>query len=486
MAQGMLVCGGCGATLRTNDPSPAGKLIRCPVCEIVFKVPVEKPSGHVQALRENELNCADCGATLQSDLPLLPGQFVQCPECTTIFRVPDTGSPSVKMGGKQEADRSRSPSSTIIQLRPSVFALKEEPLIEAEQVRPWDALPDEIRIEFRNEERAKRLSKRKRIAILVAAILTLACGLGSITLFIVFWQPERTSSPAAGNSTTPNQTAQTNPGPAITPPVRKESRVSRIESDDEEGLVESKSPGSKAERAPVQRHARRLGNEGFQETSGGSSSPAIGGEKIQLISMTGFVVTTGGHILTSAQVARDPAAVLVRIPNSEDLPAAQVVAVDEARDLALLRIKIPQGISLTPLPLDPQRELRRGESVTLLDYPSQDTRGAQLKGVIAQFGGPSQDQDSDLFQFESPRSSCRAGTPVCDTSGNVIAMVVTARGSRRTPEGEETALRARDLHRFLQDRIEGYGPIASFSGKKEWDEIEKAARASVVLVMGHK
>src|SRR5215470_2374545 len=96
----MLTCQGCGAALRTNDPSPAGKLIRCPVCRIVFKAPVTQSSTK-SSTREVEVNCADCGATLQADQALRPGQLVQCPKCTTIFRVPGSSirSPSASERG---------------------------------------------------------------------------------------------------------------------------------------------------------------------------------------------------------------------------------------------------------------------------------------------------------------------------------------------------------------------------------------------------
>src|SRR5262249_10642653 len=154
------------------------------------------------SLREDEVNCTDCGATLRSDQPLRPGELAQCPECTTIFRLPNLKLNQSSHSGtrrdvaqyfepwtprtKEEAkaDSFRQLHSGVIRLKLSVYGVRSDPPLEAELVRPWDSLPDEIALEQERERR--RSEQQKRMAILVTAISLAACIGVAVTLIIVF------------------------------------------------------------------------------------------------------------------------------------------------------------------------------------------------------------------------------------------------------------------------------------------------------------
>src|ERR671932_113141 len=83
-----LACPECGTTLRTADPSPAGKLIECPQRRCVFRAPGAAPQPPAAPPGETRVQCTHCGATLRSAQPLPPGRLVQCLTCKTIFPVP--------------------------------------------------------------------------------------------------------------------------------------------------------------------------------------------------------------------------------------------------------------------------------------------------------------------------------------------------------------------------------------------------------------
>jgi len=466
MSVTILTCKGCRAALRIKHPSPAGRLIRCPTCRIVFKAPADKPSESIDSLRDDEINCTDCGATLRSDEPLLPGQLAQCPECTTIFRLPNANvrqnSPSGDRSVAQyfepwtpltkedaTADSFRQLHSGVIRLKLSVYGVKLDPPIEAELLRPWDSLPDEIAIE---QERQRRHSRQQKHRTIFTTAICLALCLGVATALIIVSRMRKDAKSQSAEATEPAKSAVG----SSTPGAGKGTTAKRLEADAGERADQSKLPPSRATRQQVS---------GFADGQEG---------KIQLHSAIGFAVAPGGYILTTASAVRDPEAIAVRILNCDELPSARVTAVDEQHNLALIRIRIPDGAVLEPLPLNSQTELQGGDAVGSFRSSSAEAQGDSLKMALGLITAPAEQNVFSPFEFDVTDSS--AGAPVCDARGNVVGMT-TMPGS---------AFRARDLSRFLQDHIEGFRPITYHSQKKEWQDIEKMTRASVVLVLGHK
>src|SRR5262249_5914288 len=94
---------------------------------------------------------------------------------------------------------------------------------------------------------------------------------------------------------------------------------------------------------------------------------------------SGFVVAADGHLLTNHHVIAGPARILVRLPYGKELMAAEVIAQDEQRDIALLRLQGPAGGPLPSLPVAERRPLQRGEQVAAFGYPLGESLGAGLK-----------------------------------------------------------------------------------------------------------
>jgi len=120
-----------------------------------------------------------------------------------------------------------------------------------------------------------------------------------------------------------------------------------------------------------------------------------------------FAVHPGGLVATAAHVVAGAAALRVHLPDGADL-AAEVQALDEENDLAVLRIPRP-----TPdtLPLAPVDSGALGQRVFTLGFPALDVLGEDPKfteGVIAGLAGPSFLPKALLSPFRSSRGA-RAG-----------------------------------------------------------------------------
>jgi serine protease Do len=81
---------------------------------------------------------------------------------------------------------------------------------------------------------------------------------------------------------------------------------------------------------------------------------------------SGFVFDSHGHLATCSSVIQDATEVEVILASGRHLQA-QVVAVDEASDLAVLAI--PEEQAPAPLPLAPAGSLRAGDWVAAFGYP---------------------------------------------------------------------------------------------------------------------
>jgi serine/threonine protein kinase len=148
-------CSGCGATLRTNDPAPAGKLIKCPLCNTVaapFQADVPAPSQTALPGQQTvtEVACIRCGVVLKGPAPLPVGQLVQCLSCNTVFAVPPPTAP---------ADEP-SPSSAAPEI-------EDLPPAEEEEDRPKKTKREQPASEVRGQKsgvrgRPKRRKDRKR------------------------------------------------------------------------------------------------------------------------------------------------------------------------------------------------------------------------------------------------------------------------------------------------------------------------------------
>ncbi|RKG63142.1 trypsin-like peptidase domain-containing protein, partial [Corallococcus terminator] len=56
---------------------------------------------------------------------------------------------------------------------------------------------------------------------------------------------------------------------------------------------------------------------------------------------TGFVLTAEGHVITSLHAVASARSITAVLPDGLRTPVVQVAAVDERRDLALLRLSVP-------------------------------------------------------------------------------------------------------------------------------------------------
>ena len=197
---------------------------------------------------------------------------------------------------------------------------------------------------------------------------------------------------------------------------------------------------------------------------------------------TGFVVAPGGHIFTNAHVVASNGRILVRLPGLKDPVAAEVLAKDAERDIALIQVKAPEAANLRPLVITEQRTVRRGEKVAALGYPLGEAFGTGLKlttGVISAIPERGTGQMLVLDVKVNPGNS---GGPLCDTAGNIVGMVTAKSRGGIGLESYGMAIPGQDLAKFLQQHLKTYQSAAPAEKLLEWDEVDRQVSPSVLMI----
>lgn len=148
------------------------------------------------------------------------------------------------------------------------------------------------------------------------------------------------------------------------------------------------------------------------------------GELVGSSTGSGVIITADGEIVTNAHVVADAVTVSVRVAGETEPRGATVVATDESRDLALLRI---DGDGLAPATFAAAGDVRIGDDVVAVGYALDlDGDPSVTVGIVSAVDRTSTDELSalkGLIQTDAPISSGNSGGPLVNALGEVVGLV---------------------------------------------------------------
>lgn len=146
---------------------------------------------------------------------------------------------------------------------------------------------------------------------------------------------------------------------------------------------------------------------------------------------SGFVVSEDGLLVTNWQVVVDATEIYASFPVTSTKVLATILKKDVANDLAVLKLSdwdgSRAGCPKVPYRLRRSNTVRLGEAVFTVGYPLESILGKSPKtssGVISSQSGL--DDDPRCFQHSAPIQPGSSGSPLLDTNGNVIGVVVSS------------------------------------------------------------
>jgi S1-C subfamily serine protease len=146
---------------------------------------------------------------------------------------------------------------------------------------------------------------------------------------------------------------------------------------------------------------------------------------------SGFVLDTGGHIVTNAHVVTDDSSgerkpakeVFIEFPD-RNVVAAQIVGFDPFADVALLKIK-PDGFKLHPLQLGNDHEVLVGQPVAAIGSPFGEQQSLSVGIVSAtdrSVKSLTKFQIEGAIQTDASINPGNSGGPLLDAGAHVIGI----------------------------------------------------------------
>ena len=203
---------------------------------------------------------------------------------------------------------------------------------------------------------------------------------------------------------------------------------------------------------------------------------------------TGFLITRNGYLVTNLHVVKDCSK--VRVQTSAGLLDAVVVRVDDASDLALLKM----AGTFEALPVVSSRSTRLGATVATVGFPNVGLQGFEpklSKGDISSLAGIQ--DDVRYFQISVPVQPGNSGGALVDELGNVVGVVSAQLSQKAALESTGTlaqsvnyAVKSSYLLSFLEAVPEASAGIPDAkTHEQKFEAVVDDVKKSTVLIIGY-
>ena len=139
---------------------------------------------------------------------------------------------------------------------------------------------------------------------------------------------------------------------------------------------------------------------------------------------SGFVIDTGGHLLTNNHVVEGADRIQVKLGDSDTTYTAKVVGTDPATDLALLDVEAPAG-DLHPLTLGSSSDMEVGDPVVAIGNPfglDRTVTSGIVSALQRQIEAPDGFSITDVIQTDAAINPGNSGGPLINAAGEVIGI----------------------------------------------------------------
>ncbi|MEO7530246.1 MAG: serine protease [Sediminibacterium sp.] len=159
---------------------------------------------------------------------------------------------------------------------------------------------------------------------------------------------------------------------------------------------------------------------------------------------SGFLIDTKGYIITNAHVLKGGSGALVVNSKGQEFNA-DIVNVDNEKDLAILRINDEDYTQLKSLPYGIRKaNTDLGERIFTLGYPKKDIVFGE--GYLSARSG--YNSDSLSYQIQISANPGNSGAPVFNNSGEVIGILSTRQAQA---DGVAFAIKSKNIYRMVED-----------------------------------
>ena len=204
-------------------------------------------------------------------------------------------------------------------------------------------------------------------------------------------------------------------------------------------------------------------------------------DRTEVITGTGFVVSSNGYVLTNNHVAGD-----CREITSSVGAVLEMVASDPRTDLALLKIRrsIPETATFRS-----GRGIRPGDDVVVIGFPLRGLLASEANvttGTVSALAGFGDDRR--FFQMTAPVQPGSSGGPVLDKSGHIVGVVISKLDAVKVAaitgdiaQNVNFAIHSRVAEIFLDAHYVDYSSTPSGKNLRAADIAERAKRFTIPI-----
>src|SRR5581483_4693 len=193
---------------------------------------------------------------------------------------------------------------------------------------------------------------------------------------------------------------------------------------------------------------------------------------------SGFFITNDGLILTNRHVAEGAKTLMVLVAGKEK--AADIVAIDDEQDLALIRLHAPAKVSFVYL--SPRDEPGDGADCTVMGYPLIDRLGAAVKVTRGIVSSALKDEKGPDVITDAKVNPGNSGGPIFDRYGNVMAIVCMKSLSSAMEDSYGIGISAGHIRQFLAKQKLSLPPGTTQAQLSAEDIATMATPATVCIV----
>ena len=215
-------------------------------------------------------------------------------------------------------------------------------------------------------------------------------------------------------------------------------------------------------------------------------SGAVGSEELRIKSTgTGAIITSNGYVLTAAHVVSG--AKEVKVLTAKGMKTATIQRVDEANDIAVIRL---QEGDYQALAIAPSKQIRLGQSVATIGFPNINLQGFSpkvTKGEISSINGYG--DDPRLWQISVPVQPGNSGGPLLDESGNLVGIIVAKFGLKAAmatgdlPQNVSYAVKSAYALALVDPYLNDTAPKPKLGISESFTDLVSRIQDSVVLVL---
>jgi S1-C subfamily serine protease len=203
---------------------------------------------------------------------------------------------------------------------------------------------------------------------------------------------------------------------------------------------------------------------------------------------TGFLISSAGYVLTNHHVIAGEGRIEIRVPGTKETVPAELVAHDAERDMALLKVAMPDADKYRPIALLPD-PIRRGAAVAAFGYPLGDELGTGLKFTNGSVSALPDESNEQMYMLDLTVNPGNSGGPLCDRRGNVVGMVTKKSATIGFEDSYGFAVPATDLLKFLDQHLPASAPridAAAEGAALDWDQVDEKVSSGVLMILKKK